>query len=68
MNNKLNEDVALKEAITLKEAADILGLKYHTARNLLRNEKSIRCINYGLKVLWIKDDVFDFKRRCVVTL
>ena len=59
------DDIAEKETVTLKEAAEILGLKYHTARNILK-KNNIGFINYGNKIVWIKDDVLDFKRKCYV--
>lgn len=63
-NESQNNDIAVKETVSMKEAAEILGLKYHTARNLLQKEKSIGFINYGCKIVWVKEDVLDFKRRC----
>ena len=60
---KTTNDIAEKETVTTKQAAEILGLKYHTARNVLKNN-NIGFINYGNKIVWIKDDVLDFKRKC----
>ena len=60
---KTTNDIAEKETVTTKQAAEILGLKYHTARNILKNN-NIGFINYGNKIVWIKDDVLDFKRKC----
>ena len=48
------KDIAEKETVTLKQASDILGLKYHTARKLLLNEPTIGAINYGCKTVRIK--------------
>lgn len=59
-------DIGEKETVTLKQASDILGLKYHTARKILYNELSIGSINYGCKTVWIKEDVLNYKRRCYV--
>lgn len=65
LSNELQDkDIATKETVTQKEAAEILGLKYHTARKLLQNELSIGFINYGCKTVWIKEDILNFKRRC----
>ena len=61
--NKTTNDIAEKETVTTKQAAEILGLKYHTARNILK-KNNIGFINYGNKIVWIKDDVLDFKRKC----
>lgn len=58
------EDIATKETVSTKEAAAILGLKYHTARKLLQNTKSIGFINYGNKIVWIKEDILNLKRSC----
>ncbi len=55
------EDVALEETVELKEASDILGLRCNTTRNLLNREPSIRCIDYGIKRVWIKKDILNFK-------
>ena len=63
--NKEVVDIAEKDTVTLGQAATILGLKYHTARNVLRKNE-IGFINYGSKILWIKDDILDFKRKCYV--
>lgn len=57
------DDIAEKETVTTKQAAEILGLKYHTARNILK-KNNIGFINYGNKIVWIKDDILDFKRKC----
>ena len=51
------KDIAEKETVTLKQASDILGLKYHTARKLLLNEPTIGAINYGCKTVWLKEDI-----------
>ncbi len=59
-------DIAEKETVTLKQASDILGLKYHTARKILHNELSIGSINYGCKTVWIKEDILNYKRRCYI--
>ena len=34
--NKTTNDIAEKETVTTKQASEILGLKYHTARNILK--------------------------------
>ena len=58
MNSKMNS-----ETVTLKEAAEILGLKYHTARKLLLTA-NVGFIDYGVKRLWLKQDILDFKQSC----
>ena len=64
---KTTNDIAEKETVTTKQAAEILGLKYHTARNILK-KNNIGFINYGNKIVWIKDDVLDFKRKCYMKI
>ena len=65
--NKTTNDIAEKETVTTKQAAEILGLKYHTARNILK-KNNIGFINYGSKIVWIKDGVLDFKRKCYMKI
>lgn len=65
-NSNLNlqdVDIADKALISTKEAANILGLKYHCARNMLYNDISIGCVNYGCKKLWVKDEILEYKRK-----
>ena len=64
---KTTNDIAEKETVTTKQASEILGLKYHTARNILK-KNNIGFINYGNKIVWIKDDVLDFKRKCYMKI
>lgn len=66
INSSKTEDVAEKETVTLKQASDILGLKYHTARKLLLNEPTIGAINYGCKTVWLKEDILHYKRKCYI--
>lgn len=71
MDNILAEDTKVDitelETVSTKEAAEILGLKYHTARNILLNDGTIRCIDYGSVRVWIKEDVYRYKRNHCVT-
>lgn len=61
------EDIAVKETVSTKQAAEILGLKYHTARNKLLNDGTVRCIDYdGIRV-WVKEDVYEYKRKHFIT-
>ena len=57
----MTDNIANKTLITLKQAAQILGLKYHTARNILYNDNTIGCVDYGSKKLWVEDDILNFK-------
>lgn len=59
-------DIRNKHLIDLKTSASILGLKYHTARKILYNEKSIGCVVLGTKKLWVEDDILAFKQRCYI--
>ena len=54
-------DIAYKSTVTTKEAAKILGLKYHTARNRLIKNK-IDCLDYDGKIVWVEDAVLNYKR------
>ena len=56
------EDVTKMETVELVVAAKILGLKYHTARDFLLREPTIRGYDYGFKKVWIKKDILNFKR------
>ena len=71
MNDVLDEDVKVDiaelETVSTKEVAEILGLKYHTARNILLTDGTIRCIDYGRKRVWIKEDVYRYKRNHCIT-
>lgn len=66
INSPKTVDIAEKETVNLKQASDILGLKYHTARKLLLNEPTIGAINYGCKTVWLKEDILHYKRRCYI--
>ena len=60
------DDIAEKETVTIKDTMKILGLKYGKTRKILYNEPSIRCIDYGGKKVFVKEDVYEYKRsRCV---
>ena len=66
INSPKTVDIAEKETVTLKQASDILGLKYHTARKLLLNEPTIGAINYVCKTVWLKEDIPHYKRKCYI--
>lgn len=61
-NNYTHADVAGKTLIDMKKTAEILGLKYHTARKMLFEDSSIGYVDYGGKKLWILDDILEYKR------
>ena len=69
MDRKNTQDIAEKELIDLKQVATILGLKYHTARKVLLDENSLTLLVFGKrKRLWVKDEIFEFKRQhCIKT-
>lgn len=60
------EDIKNKTLIDLKTVAKILGLKYHTARKIIYNEKSLGCVVLGTKKLWVEDDILAFKQNCYI--
>lgn len=60
-NTIVNSNIGEKMLITLKQVAEILGLKYHYARKLMLNEKSIGFVNYGGKRLWVRDEIIKYK-------
>ena len=66
INSPKTVDIAEKETVNLKQASDILGLKYHTARKLLLNEPTIGAINYGCKTVGLKEDILHYKRKCYI--
>ena len=47
--------------VALKEAAEILGLKYHHARKLLLNDNSIGFYDFNGKRMWRKSDILNYK-------
>ena len=63
MQNQVeNQVLNLKDTVSTKEAAEILGLKYHHARLLLYNCKSIGCYEYGKIKRWVLKDVLAYKQ------
>lgn len=60
-NTIVNSNIGEKVLITLKQVAEILGLKYHYTRKLMLNEKSIGFVNYGGKKLWVRDEIIRYK-------
>lgn len=64
MGNVVNfkRDIATKETVDMKGVAEILGLKYHTARNKIL-KSGLGFIDYGGKRVWIKEDIMDYKRK-----
>lgn len=61
VNAIVNNNIGNKALITLKQVAEILGLKYHYARKLMLNEKSIGFVDYGGKKLWVRDEIIRYK-------
>lgn len=61
VNAIVNNNIGDKVLITLKQVAEILGLKYHYARKLMLNEKSIGFVDFGGKKLWVKDEIIKYK-------
>ncbi len=56
-------DVREATLITLKKCSEILGLTYHTTRNLLYNDNSIGYVDYGRKKLWVLEEILEYKRK-----
>lgn len=56
------EDVSQKKAITIKEAAKILGLTYHTTRRRIYESGEIGFFDYDGKIGVIEEDVRAYKR------
>ena len=64
--------------LSIKEAADFLGLKYHHTRNLLyqdtthhtRNllyqDTTLVCYSYGRTKRWKLSDIVDFRERHMI--
>lgn len=52
--------------LTLKEVAQLLGLKYHHARKLLLEDTSIGFMQYNRKRLWLKSDILLYMQRHMV--
>ena len=61
VNTITSSTIGEKALITLKQVAEILGLKYHYARKLMLNEKSIGFVNYGVKKLCVKEEIIKYK-------
>lgn len=62
--NNLERDIRNENLISLKQVAQILGLKYHTARNILYNEHSIGYVEFTpRKRMWVLADILDFKQK-----
>ena len=65
MDNK-NEiiDITDKELIDMKQIAQILGLKYHTARKIIFNDYTLHFVHFGKrKRLWLKNEILAFKQK-----
>ena len=61
-----DSDFTQKETVDLKAAAEILGLKYHKARNVIYNDKTIGHFNFDGYKLWLKEDIIALKKKCFV--
>lgn len=49
--------------LSIKEAADFLGLKYHHTRKLLLKDSLLVCYEYGRTKRWELNDIIAFKER-----
>lgn len=52
--------------LSIKEAADFLGLKYHHTRNLLYQDTTLVCYSYGRTKRWKLSDIIDFRERHMI--
>ena len=62
LSHSTNYKLYEKDTVSTKEVAEILGLKYHHARLLLYNCKTIGCYNYGKVKRWVLKDVLAYKQ------
>lgn len=58
-----NVDTIKKGLINLTQAAELLGLKYHHARKILKADNTIGCYVFGRKKLWNKCDIIELRNR-----
>lgn len=63
-NNLETRDIRNENLISLKQVAEILGLKYHTARSIIYNEHSIGYVQFtNKKRMWVLSDILNFKQK-----
>ncbi len=67
MINVIKKTSIEKAYLTLKEVAEMLGLKYSHIRKLLLQDTSIGFYDYEGKRLWAKADIITFRDRHFVT-
>jgi hypothetical protein len=63
MLNVIKEKPIEKAYLTLKEASEMLGLKYGYLRKLLLRNTTIGFYDYEGKRLWAKADIITFRDR-----
>lgn len=67
MNNTSNNlNILDEKVITLMEAANILGMKYHTARQRILNEKRVRYFDYNKNIKVVESDIKQYKRNAYI--
>jgi len=59
----MNQDISKEELVDMTGIADILGLKYHTARKYILKDKTLNIVMFGTKKLWLKSEIMDFKNK-----
>ena len=60
--NNDTEDISRKNTISLKKAAEILGVSYHKARRTVLNSREIGFFNYDGNYAIVEEDVRNYKR------
>lgn len=59
----MNKDISEEILVEMKDIAQILGLKYHTARKHILKDKTLRIVMFGTKKLWLRSEIIDFKNK-----
>lgn len=65
LNAAIPESIRIVEnkLLSLKEAAELLGLDYFHARKILINDDSIGHYTYGNKRMWEKKELLEYKAK-----
>ena len=57
------DTVDKKNFLSIKEVAELLGLKYHHTRKLLYADTELQCYGYGRTKRWALADIIAFQER-----
>ena len=63
----MEKDISNEPLVDMNEIKKILGLKYHTARKYILQDKTLTIVMFGTKKLWLKSEILDFKNRHLMT-